>query len=216
MLWGVGPKTRANLAELGIQTIGDLARSPAQHLRHVFGERATELVGRARGEDPRPVERRGDPKSISAETTFAQDLSERKDLVSVLRGLSEEVGRRLRAEGFGGMTIRLKLRWPDFTTLTRQTRTSQPTDIDLEIFEAVEGLFDKVWRPGRAVRLLGVGAADLAPPVRQLELFDASWQQDESLVHALDEIRQRYGKNALRRASQLGESEPESQDEFAE
>lgn len=213
MLWGVGPKTQASLADLGIQTIGGLAQSPIHQLRPVFGERASELIARARGEDDRPVEGRRDPKSISGETTFARDLSERRALEGVLRELSEEVGRRLRAEGFSGSTVRLKLRWPDFTTITRQTRTAQPTNLDLEIFETVLGLFDKVWRTGRPVRLLGVGVADLAPPIRQLGLFESGRQQDENLVHALDEIRQKYGKHALRRASQLEERDPDPKEE---
>ncbi len=104
--------------------------------------------------------------------------------------------------------MRIKLRWPDFTTLTRQTQLKQPTDIDDEIYRVALELFRGVWRPGRAVRLLGVGVAELGPPVRQLELFSRSWQQDERLLAAVDRIREKYGPDSLRRGPGPGRRPP--------
>jgi DNA polymerase-4 len=199
MLWGVGPKTRESLATLGVNTIGDLAGLPEPRLRAKFGERGLELAARAHGWDDRPVVEAREPKSMSAETTFASDHREEAFLARTLLRLSEEVGRRLRAEGYAGSTVRLKLRWPDFTTLTRQTQLDQPTDIDDEIYRVALELFRGVWRPGRAVRLLGVGVADLGPPIRQLELFNRTWLQDERLLAAVDRIRPKYGPDSLRR-----------------
>lgn len=204
MLWGVGPKTEVRLAEIGIRTIGDLQDVDWLKLRSILGEWSEELRHRALGRDDRPVEEGHEPKSMSAETTFARDVRELAALESTLLGLSEEVGTRLRRQGYAGTTVRLKLRWPDFSTITRQVQLSQPTDIDREIFETAARLLRKELRSGRAVRLIGVGVADLGPPVRQLELFDRSWQKDEKLLQAVDEIRQRYGQDALRRAASLG------------
>lgn len=199
MLWGVGPKTREKLDRLGIRTIGDLARQPEKKLRIAVGDRALDLQERARGQDDRAVVEEREPKSMSAERTYGQDQRQRATLERTLLHLAEEVGRRLRRGGYMGSTVRIKVRWPDFTTLTRQTKLDQPTDLDDEIFRAALGLFDGVWRRGKPVRLLGVGVADLGPPLRQLELFDRSWQQDEKLLRAVDRIRERYGPDSLRR-----------------
>lgn len=204
MLWGVGPKTEVRLAEIGIRTIGDLQDVDWLKLRSILGEWSEELRHRALGHDDRPVVEGHEPKSMSAETTFPRDVRDLAALESTLLGLSEEVGTRLRRQGYAGTTVRLKLRWPDFSTITRQVQLSQPTDIDREIFETAARLLRKELRSGRAVRLIGVGVADLGPPVRQLELFDRSWQKDEKLLQAVDEIRQRYGQDALRRAASLG------------
>lgn len=204
MLWGVGPKTELRLAEIGIRTIGELQEADPVKLRSILGDWSEELRQRALGHDDRPVEEEHEPKSMSAETTFARDVRELEALESTLLGLSEEVGTRLRRQGYAGTTVRLKLRWPDFTTITRQVQLPQPTDIDREIFEPAARLLRKELRSDRAIRLIGVGVADLGPPVRQLELFDRSWQKDEQLLQAVDEIRERYGPDALRRAASLG------------
>jgi DNA polymerase-4 len=203
MLWGVGPKTQLALTELGIRTIGQLAGASLSQLKPAFGDRSAELVARASGQDSRPVVEERQAKSMSAETTFARDLSEREALERTLRELCEEVGMRLRSEGLAGTTLRIKLRWSDFTTITRQTQLDQPTDLDPEIFAGALALFHKTWKPGRPVRLIGVGLAGLSPQMRQLDLFDRSWQEDERLLRAVDEIRHKYGRKALRRAVQL-------------
>lgn len=203
MLWGVGPKTQLALTELGIRMIGQLAGANPSKLKPAFGDRSAELVARARGQDSRPVVEERQAKSMSAETTFAVDLAEAGALERTLRELCEEVGMRLRSEGLAGSTLRLKLRWSDFTTITRQTQLDQPTDLDPEIFAGALGLLHKAWQPGRPVRLIGVGLAGLSQQVRQLDLFDRSWQEDERLLRAVDEIRHKYGRKALRRAVQL-------------
>lgn len=203
MLWGVGPKSAARLAEVGIRTIGQLAELPPERSRQLFGDWGIELAARARGEDRRPVDEAHSRRSLSAERTFFEDLSSEQELKRALLQLSERVGRRLRKAGLAGWTVRIKLRWPDFTTITRQLRLDQPTDQDAEIYAAATSLFGQNWRKGRAVRLLGVGLSDLGPPMRQLELFDDSWMHDQRLLHAVDEIRDRFGSEALRRAGQL-------------
>ena len=203
MLWGVGPKTQAALHELGVRTAGDLARLPEGALRATFGPHGPELASRALGRDDSPVDDSQDPRSISSERTFSRDVDDEAVLRAELRRMAEELGERAREDGWAGWTVRLKLRWPDFRTQTRQVRLDQPTDQDGEIFQAAWNLFGKEWSPGRPVRLIGVGLADLTPPARQLSLFDRSWQQDQGLLRAVDEIRRRFGPQAVRRASEI-------------
>lgn len=136
---------------------------------------------------------------MSSETTFAHDVSDPAELRRTLRALSEAVGERLRESGVAGSTVRLKLRWPDFTTITRQAGLAQPTDQDGEIYRSALKLFEAAWAAGRAVRLLGVGVSQLGPKLRQLSLFDRQWQADERLLAAIDSIRQRYGAGVVRR-----------------
>ena len=203
MIWGVGPKTSKRFAAYGIRTIADLARMSEARLSQLFGARGIDLASRAKGLDGRPVEELHDRRSVSAERTFPKDVDSMQELRRHLLHLSERVGTRVRKAGVAGSTVRVKLRWPDFSTFTRQVRLSQPTDQDGEIYAAALKLFIDNWRPGKAVRLLGIGLADLGPPMRQLELFDRSWEQDHKLLRAVDRIREKYGRRALRRAGSM-------------
>ena len=208
MMWGVGPKTAKRLAQYGIRTIGDLAALPGPRLRQLFGARGTDLAIRAKGLDDRPVQELLDRRSVSAERTFPRDVDSVQDLRRHLLHLSERVGTRVRRAGVAGSTVRIKLRWPDFSSFTRQMRLSQPTDQDREIYAGALKLFTDNWRPGKAVRLLGVGLADLGPPMRQLELFDREWEQDHKLLRTVDDIREKYGHRALRRAGSMSPRPP--------
>ncbi len=203
MLWGIGPKSEARLAELEIRTIGQLARVSEGRLAETFGDWGIELAARARGLDDRPVEDSYEPRSLSAEQTFAKDVSSESKLRLCLLEMSERVGRRLRRAELAGSIVRVKLRWPDFATITRQARLAQPTDQDQEIFRAAWSLFQRNWRTGRPVRLLGVGVSDLGPPLRQLELFDRGWEHDRKLLQAIDRLRTKYGSDVLTRAGEL-------------
>jgi DNA polymerase IV len=199
MLWGVGLKTAAKLAGVGIKTIGDLARRPAEELIRWFGENGRDLSRRACGVDDSPVTIEHEAKSISQETTFARDVRDDKLLADTLRELSAEVGRRLRQAGIAGTTIRIKLRWPDFTTLTRQVTLPQPSDQDEEIYHLALDLLGKVRTSGKAVRLIGVGVSGLGSPLRQLELWGAASERSRRLQEALDAVRAKYGEQSIRR-----------------
>jgi DNA polymerase-4 len=207
MLWGVGPKTQEKLRQAGIETIGQLAGMPERALRSLFGSRGPELAARARGEDERPVVQHHRRKSMSVERTFARDQGDRELLESVLLSMAEELGRRLRERDMSAQVVRLKLRWPDFTTMTRQRRLAQPTDLDEEIFAAGLALFEGLWRSGRKVRLIGLGVAELGAFPRQLELFDGTWQLERRLMEAVDRIRDKYGEGAVRRARLMRKKE---------
>ncbi len=207
MLWGVGPKTKEKLVEIGINTIGELTTIPSDQLQRLFGERGLELAARAQGIDDRPVIESHTRRSISSERTFREDISDKIELRRNLLAMSEELGSRLRKETSAGSTVRIKIRWPDFKTITRQVKLSQPTNQDQEIFKNALELLEADWKEGQKVRLLGVSVADLGDEVRQLSLFDQSWEQDERLLEAIDRIREKYGRRALRRASTLHRSD---------
>jgi DNA polymerase-4 len=200
MLWGVGPKTGRRLITLGIRTIGDIADWPEASLVDMFGEYGRELARRARGEDDRMVVTEHEAKSMSQETTFAHDVRDDKALERTVRQLASEVAGYLRKSDLAGSTIRLKLRWPDFTTLTRQTTLPQRTEDEVEIARTALLLLSSVRKPGQAVRLIGVGVSGLGYPIRQLELWDPGPERSRRLTAAIDVLREKYGDQVIHRA----------------
>jgi len=207
-LWGVGPKTAEALARLGIHTIGDIARWPGADLAHRFGKHGADLAQRARGMDDSPVTPESETKSVSKETTFSRDVRDAETLKRTLRSLSDGVGRRLRKDGLSGTTVKLKLRWVDFTTLTRQLTLRAPTQHDDEIYAAALELFEKTWTAGKPVRLIGVGVSSFDDGGSQLGLWDAPLpEEDKRLESVLDELKDRFGERIVRRGSDLLDSE---------
>jgi DNA polymerase-4 len=205
-LWGVGPKTAARLENLGITKIGQLAQWPGSDLARRFGKIGHDLARRAKGIDDRKLVRKRDAKSISRETTFANDIEDGETLRKTLRNLSESVARRLRRSKLNGTTIKLKIRWPDFTTLTRQTTFQQPTNRSEDIYVAAEQLFADTWHPGRFVRLLGVGVSGLSSQGLQLSLWDAAaLGKEQRLDAAIKDLQDRYGDRAVWWGKERGE-----------
>lgn len=199
-LWGVGPKTEEKLHALGIFTIGQLAAYPERELARLFGQHGWDLARRARGVDTRPVAAsRGGAKSISQESTFARDVSDSRVLQATLRRQAEEVARSLRRKGYLGRTVKLKLRLSDFTTLTRQTTLPQPTDDERLITRAALTLFERLWRPGQPVRLVGVGVTNLQKGLVQLSLWEESADRFRNLQTAMDALREKYGPDVIHR-----------------
>ncbi len=197
MLWGVGPKTFARLADLGIHTIGDIAKWPENELIRMFGENGRDLARHAKGIDDRQITTERETKSISQEITFSRDVRDDKVLQKTVQEMSAEVGAQLRKNNLAGKTIKLKLRWPDFTTLTRQTTFNHPTDQEAEIAKAALELLKSVRKPNQAVRLIGVGVSGLGQPVRQLGLWDIDNEKAQKLQEAVDELREKYGKKII-------------------
>ena len=199
MLWGVGPKTNARLAELGIHTIGDIAHWPEKELVSLFGENGRDLWQHANGIDNRPIVTEYETKSVSQETTFNVDVKDQKTLEKTLREQSRDVARQLRKNDLAGKTVKIKIRWPDFTTLTRQVTLPTSTDNEDEIYRAAVKLMNTVRKPNQAVRLLGVGVSGIGAPVRQLSLWDAGNEKSRKLQEVVDELQAKYGKGVIRK-----------------
>ena len=195
---GVGRKTELVLRRMGITSIGQLAAVPPHLLKRRLGAAGEVLQGWSCGVDPRKVEPPGSAKSISRETTFPQDIGERRFLKAALRYLSERVGAELRSQGKQARCITLKLRYTDFETISRSRSLKRPGDADQLIFEVGWGLLKKALdEKPRLVRLIGIGVSNLVIGGKQLHLFDRSEERRERLSFALDRIRQRYGFAAI-------------------
>jgi len=204
---GVGKVTERNLHALGIRKIGDLARFDEAFLESRFGKWGLALAGKARGLDAggwfdSEVGADTDPKSISHEHTYNEDTADAGTLEATLARLSEMVGRRLRENKLHARTVQLKLRYKDFTTITRAHSLENATQIDTEIFEQARALFRKNWKPGRQVRLLGVHVSSFEAAEPQLGLLSEDqhgrWEQ---ALAAADRLRDKYGESAVSLAS---------------
>ena len=197
MLWGVGPKTSERLTELGIHTIGDIAKWPESELIRLFGENGRDLARHSKGIDDRPIVTERETKSISQEITYSRDVRDDKVLEKTLQEMSTEVGRQLRKNNLAGKTVKLKIRWPDFTTLTRQTTLTDPTDEDEVIAKLALELMKSVRRPNQPVRLIGVGVSGLGAPIRQLGLWDMDVERSRRLQQAMDTLNEKYGRDMI-------------------
>jgi DNA polymerase-4 len=200
---GVGKVMEQNLHAMGVRKVGDLAALQESVLQEHFGKWGLALAGKALGKDAggwfdTDVGAGTDPKSISHEHTFNEDTAEQDRLESTLMRLSEMVGRRLREHHLHARTIQLKLRYQDFTTITRAHTLPRVTQLDTEIFEQVRALFRKNWRRGQPVRLLGVHASEFEQKEGQIDLLEAGrherWQQ---ALSAADKLRDKYGESSV-------------------
>jgi DNA polymerase-4 len=195
---GLGAKAEAELARCGIRTLGQLAALSDARLRALFGSWGPALGERARGIDPAPVGGgRAPAKSISREGTYARDVTDRDVLLASLRSYAESVGADLRGGGNRARCVTLKLRYSDFTTITRSHTLRQPTLDDEEIFRVGASLLAKALaKDARAVRLVGLGVSQLTEDEVQLSLFDRR-RPVEALLGAIDRLRAKYGRRSV-------------------
>jgi len=201
-LWGVGPVTGEKLRKMGASTIGELAQLDAGLLERTFGVHGLKLAQRSRGIDERPVVTERERKSVSQENTFSRDVSDRSKLVEEIRHQSHSVARSLQKHGQQARTITLKLRRPDFSTVTRSRTIDVATDDAGIIAEVAIGLFDGEWRRGEPIRLIGVRAGNLVDQqVVQLRLFDAADRRLGELEVTVAEIRARFGEDVIHRGA---------------
>src|SRR5574340_924039 len=206
---GVGKVTEQNLNALGIHKVGDLARFSETYLEERFGKWGLALAGKSRGLDSGgwfddEIGSGGDPKSISHEHTFSEDTNDLELIDSTLAKLCEMVARRLREHGFSARTIQLKLRYKDFTTITRAHSLEAGTQIDTEILEEVRRLFHANWKRGARVRLLGVHASGFGAGEDQMNLLDDGRQDRwKQALSAVDKLRDKYGESAVSLATGL-------------
>ncbi|MGA7235948.1 MAG: DNA polymerase IV [Bryobacteraceae bacterium] len=206
---GVGKVTEKNLHTLGIRKVGDLAKLDDAFLEQRFGKWGLALAGKSRGLDAggwydAELGEDTGPKSISHEHTFNEDTADRVQLDSTLARLSEMVGRRLREQNLLARTLQLKLRYSDFSTITRAHSLARGTSIDTEIYREVHALFLANWRPGATVRLLGVNASSWTDGDEQMDLLgeDMHERWRRTLVVA-DKMRDKFGESAISLASGL-------------
>jgi DNA polymerase-4 len=206
---GVGKVTEKNLRAVGIRKVGDLAQLDEAFLEQRFGKWGLALAGKSRGQDAggwydAEIGEGGGPKSISHEHTFSQDTAEVARLEATLSRLCEMVGRRLREHSLRARTIQLKLRYSDFSTITRAHSIPRGTELDTELFEEIRALFQQNWKPGATVRLLGVHVSSWTNGNGQMDLLgdgrEERWQQT---LAAADRLRDRFGESAVSLASGL-------------
>lgn len=158
-LWGVGPKTAERLNREGIETIGDLAQRTEEWMRQRFGSNGAHMRRLALGQDNSEVSIQRDTKSVSAETTFAQDTGEEEALLETVSRLSQRVAHSLERKDLQGRTVKLKLRLSDFTTFTRQKTVPLPVQSSDDLANAAGDLLRAELQPGRTFRLVGVGVS---------------------------------------------------------
>jgi DNA polymerase-4 len=200
---GVGKVMESHLHKLGIKKVGDLARLEEAELEERFGKWGLALAGKARGEDAggwfdAEVGADTEAKSISHEHTFNEDTADANQLDATLMRLSEMVGRRLREAQLHARTIQLKLRYKDFTTITRAHSLAAPTQLDGEIFEQARALFRKNWKPGAQVRLLGVQASSFEAQAEQINLLEGGQQKRwKDALAAADRLRDKFGESTV-------------------
>ena len=200
---GVGKVMEQSLHALGIQQVGDLAKLEEDVLEERFGKWGLALAGKSRGEDAggwfdTEVGEDTGPKSISHEHTFNEDTASQEQLESTLMRLSEMVARRLREHGLHARTVQLKLRYKDFTTITRAHSLAAPTQLDTEVFAQIRILFRKHWNNGAEVRLLGVHVSSFEEGPGQADLLDGERQQRwKQALAAADKLRDKYGESSV-------------------
>jgi DNA polymerase IV len=198
-MWGIGPKTAIQMRRMGIVTIGDVQKKSEKELATMLGKYGRILFRHASGFDDRPVADYDGIKSVSNEITFFKDRDDEAGLLESLTDLSIKVGYRLRKRGLSGHSIKLKIRWPDFQTQTRQLTLTHPTNQDSVIISSIRQLFYQTWKKGLKVRLIGVGIGQLCDDFQQLSLFDLKSQKEKQLLEAMDMLHQKYGEKALQR-----------------
>ena len=202
-LWGVGEKTEAVLGRLGLRTVGDLARTPESTLVRALGPAlGAHLSALAWGRDERHVVPHEPDRSIGAEETFSSDVDDPEVVRRELLRLAERTAARLRATGQVGRTVSIKVRFADFTTITRSRTLSEPTDVGRQIYETARALYDALGLERARLRLVGVrveGIADADGQPHQLELGERTvgWREAEQ---AVDRASLRFGAGSVRPA----------------
>jgi DNA polymerase-4 len=205
-LWGVGKATEEVLQGMGILRAGQLAAYPMEIIERKLGKFGRELVALARGEDDRPVIPESEAKSVSQEETFTPDLRDLETMKKVLLDQSERVAWELRKQALKGFSVHLKARYPDFRLVTRSATLSSPTDQAMEIYQTALKLLERTEALARNARLLGVGVSNLRhrDDPEQLSLFNSGRLKVERSTEAMDRIRDKFGPQAIKRATLIG------------
>ena len=215
VLWGVGEKTEEALTRLGLRTIGDIAHTPVTTLQRALGAAVgAHLSALSWGQDERGVIAHEPDKSIGAEETFARDVDDPAVVLRELLRLSERTAARLRATGAVGRTVSLKVRFADFTTITRAKTLRDPTDVARVVYETARLLYDALGLQRARIRLVGVrveGLTDTDVTPRQLAL-GGSGEEWRAAEQASDRAAARFGAGAVRPATLVDPSRRTAED----
>jgi nucleotidyltransferase/DNA polymerase involved in DNA repair len=198
-LWGVGKKTEALLAQLGIRTVLDLTRYSESALNDVFGKMGHSLWEYANGIDDDPVVPGREAKSISNETTFDEDQESPDVLQKTILALSEKVGFRLRREGLSAKTVFVKVRTRDFSTQVKRVTLPEPFTLSEVVYREALSLFRLCDLKGQKVRLIGVGVAQLfGGDECQTDLFETDWaEKRQKATRAVDQLKEKFGDDVI-------------------
>jgi DNA polymerase-4 len=201
-MWGVGPRGAEALHRLGVRTFQDLASADPDRLRRALGSGAASLQNLARGGDARPVVTARSAKSVGNEVTFSHDVEDEEVIHATLVSLTDKVAGRLRRHGLKARTVTLKLRYAPFRTLTRRKTLDEPTWATTRLLEAVTSLYEeRAPDRGAPMRLVGVSTSGFSP---QAVLFEEPGApRDRAVDAAVDAVREKFGSEAVRRASTL-------------
>jgi DNA polymerase IV len=210
-LWGVGERTEEVLARLGLRTVADVARTPQRTLERALGQAAgAHLSALAWGRDERRVTPGQAEKSIGAEETFNADVDDPEVVRRELLRLAERVAARLRSAGFVGRTVSVKVRFADFTTLTRSRTLREPTDVGQALYATARALYEGLGLQRARLRLVGVRAENLLPVEQLAEQLlldapEAGWREAD---RAVDRAAARFGRGSVRPAALVRPSDP--------
>ena len=205
-IWGVGRAFDATLEADGIRTIGQLQAMNEADLMRRYGTMGQRLYRLSRGIDDREVHLNDPAKSVSAETTFFDDISRHDDLVPIMRRLSEKVSKRLKSEDLAGQTVVLKLKTADFKSRTRNKRLEDPTQLADRIFRTGISMLERE-TDGTKFRLLGIGVTDLTDPARAdpPDLVDVQAGRRAAAEAAMDKLREKFGAAAVETGYTFGD-----------
>jgi DNA polymerase IV len=197
-IWGVGKASAARLQRDGFNTVADLQRADETDLMRRYGVEGRRLWRLSRGIDDRSVNPERETKSVSAETTFGEDIASYRPLEKILWSLSERVSSRLKTSGIAGSTVTLKLKTADFRIRTRARSLGEPTQLAARIFEAGRDLLAREI-DGTKFRLLGIGTSNLveADKADAADLVDHKGERAAKAEHAIDKVREKFGKAAV-------------------
>lgn len=210
-LSGIGASAEKKLREHGYETLGDLAAAEDEDIVKLLGKTGAVMLQRARGLENAPIETDDEVKSVSNETSFAQDLTDRDDIEAAIATMAAKVGRRLRRKGLAGTTLALKVRYADFSVRSVQRPLPAPSNDEFMFQDMLFGMLDELWQQGMALRLVGVAVTGFdgdAHGANQLSLFEEDSKQATANAHkdlqaATDRVKERFGEGALRYGREL-------------
>jgi DNA polymerase-4 len=203
-IWGLGKKSKEILDNLGIKTIGDLAKKSKEDLILLFGKSGEHFWYLAQGLDERMVSYEDQEKSISNEVTFEQDSSDRFKIEKTLLCLSEKVCRRLRIGGYKAKTVTVKIRLKGFLTYTRAMTLNQATNFDDVIYRTAKKLYSDFSAQGKKIRLVGIRLSNFMPVNIQDTIFQGVKESKrQNFYKAIDAIKDKFGPNTIKRAAVL-------------